>query len=248
MPTKLEIWNQSLSAIGAQGSVADEDEVSKEAAACRLHYDNVRTTLLRAAHWGCARFQLALDEAGNAVDGTSIYPWLYIFEYPTDCIKLRYLIAPAPTNEDSVPTGDPLGNYFQPSRSNRFLVGLNSVTSGMTTTTSKVIMTNVKDAVGIYTLNLEDPALFDDGFADALIAGLSAKLCLPLTGNVQMKTTFEQLAMRAVNDARVSDGNEAMPSVDSTPDWLATRGDGNAFPWNGPGVWYQSWDNIGWAE
>jgi hypothetical protein len=60
-----------------------------------------------------------------------------------------------------------------------------------------------------------------------------------------MKSGFKQLALLAINEARMNDGNEAMPKVDHTPDWIAARGvpPEPAFMGDGAmmGSWYADW-------
>lgn len=249
MATKLENFNMALSEVASRANVVAVNEATKEATACNLHYDNVRKTLLRAAHWGFARKQLDLVELGNAAANTSLYPWAYMYEYPADCIKMRYLLWPPQTTSSQViPASESVGALWTPSRASPFLIATCDIGSP-TPTPTKVILTNVQAAIGVYTWDCNDETLWDEGYNDAVIAGLCSKLCLPLTGNIKMKVTFEQLAMRIVNEARASDGNEAMPVSDHVPDWIMARGAPEAWAnYTGPGFMYQSWDNIGWAE
>lgn len=250
MSTDITICNQALSLIGARAEITALADVSKEAKTCNLWYDSCRQDLLRSAHWSFARKQLALDELGNAVDNTSLYPWQFMYEYPEDCLKVRYLLPPPPTSDnDVIPAAEAFVPWAMPSRAHRFIVGQASIGTP-TPVDTKVILTNVEEATGVYTADVTTVSLFDKLFESALVHALAATIVLPLSGNVAMKGTFESIALGAVNRARAMDGNEAMPSTDHVPDWIATRGYVGDPYYSGPGIgqWYASWDSVPWGE
>lgn len=239
MTTVLDIWNQALSECGARATVAATTELSKEAQTLSIHYSNVRTSVLRGAPWSCARVQVALDVEESYLHDPvdNQYPWLFSYTYPEDCVQMRYLLRP-PSAGTTAP------GWGVPDRNNRFLPGLN--TDGDT----RVILTNVESAIGVYTKDLTDVNLWDQGLQDAIVASLCAKIVIPMTGNVAMKSTFEQLASRAIVDARVQDANEAKPTTDHTPDWITARG---CSPMavgvlDNLGFWYTPHVNLTWGE
>lgn len=253
----LTICNKALSMIGGRATIASLAEGSKEAAVCNLWYDDTRLMLLRAAHWSFARKQVLLTELGNAQDQTAPQPWAFLYEYPTDCVKMRYLfpyVAPV-ENNDVVVTGDfywPSYGWMMPSRASRFLISQATWLVDDEPVSGKAIVSNLFQAMGVYTADISDTTQFDQGFEDALVSALAAAIVIPLNGNVQMKGVWEQLATDVVNRARAVDGNEAMPSTDHTPDWLRERGAGGIFPspfgYGDMGMWYQGWDTLAWGE
>lgn len=256
MTEVIDIWNMALLGVGAQATVADIDEDSKEANTCRTFYTNLRTSLLRAAPWGFARRQIALTELGNLEEETSPYPWLYKYAYPTDAMCMRYLIPP-PMIQDGqvvVPAGAVLGvPGWMPSRANRFIIANDYVEADpeadppVVGVNRKVILSHVYEAIGVYTADIDVPDLWDNLFVDAMVGALAATICFPITGNVRMMGQFRTQAFEAIMQARASDGNEAMPTVDHTPDWIRARGIPSAYtgPLDGPGMWYQGWDYGG---
>lgn len=246
MAAVIDLWNQALSECGARAIVTDINEQSKEAQVCSIHYNNLRTSILRAAPWSCARFQasLTLVEDYSASPATNQYPWLYGYTYPSDCLWMRYVLEPPVVDGTVVTTGQvvPWGN---PKRDNRFLPALDP------TGTSKVLLTNVANAIGVYTKDITDVNLWDQGLWDAISSALCAKIAIPLGGNVQMKGTFEQLAARAINEARAQDANEAKPTTDHVPDWIAARGipSPNLDPLSNFGFWYAPYGaSMAWGE
>lgn len=253
MTSPTDVCNRALSEIGARTIISDLNEVSPAGVQCKLQYDTMRQQLLRAAPWGFARKTVVLSTLGLATDTppAAPYPWLAKYLYPTDCLKMRYILPPPipPIDPTTVPDVS-VQNLFavpwcMPSREWRYLVSLDDTVSPA----RRVIVANIIQALAVYTANVTDPDLFDPLFENALVMALANKLVIPLSGNVAMKASYAQLAQAAITDARVADGNEAVPSTDHTPDWIAGRFAGG-YPFTGTqslGDWYGGWDNIAWG-
>lgn len=254
MTTEIDLCNQALSATGARVQITAFNEPTIEARQCALHYHTLRKQLLRAAPWGFARLQVELDLLATTPDARVPFPWSQLYAYPPDCLRLRYLL-PKPTlqtNSIAPSVGEPLvPTYcYTPTRARRWLLGIDRDPSG---TQQRIIMSNVSQAIGVYTTDVVLPELMDDSFQQALVNALAAKLSMPLTGNSGDSTRLEQLTTNAVLAARVADGQETISSVDHTPDWILTRG---VVPWNDsyfndaslPGQWYCGWDNSAWGD
>lgn len=254
MTTPVDICNRALSEAATQSTIASLDESSPEAVQCSLWYDKLRRQLLRSAPWAFARRQLALTLLGNAVDETGVYPFLFMYAYPSDCLKFRYILAPpAPSSNPVAPqvgVGLPGIVSWAPSRQNRFLVHEHIDSEGVQT---KVILSNVEGAYGVYTMNLSNPDKFDDLFEGALTSALAYKLSLALTGNLQVNQLCKDQANNAIKEARAADANESITTTDHSVDWIATRGGGSALygfgcgaaqPW---GDWYSGYDNLNWS-
>lgn len=250
------ICNRALSEMGKSILITSLDDPGVAAAQCKLHYDSLRQQLLRMAPWGFARKTVTLTLLGQLTDTppASPYPYLEKYLYPPDCLKFRYILAPPfPPADPSVAPDVSVQNvwYFPwcaPRRDWRFVVEMDDTTSPA----RRVLLSNVTQALGVYTADVTDPTLFDPLFQDALVGMLAAKLVIPLSGNVGMKQSFVALAKDSILQARVADGNEAVPSSDHTVDWMATRGL-TIGEWNsGPGgstwgSWYDGYDNASWG-
>lgn len=250
MPSNIDICNQALSMIGARATIAAFDEGSANARQCAIWYDRLRRILLRAAPWGFARGQGPLSQLGSLAEGTSQFPWPFMYSYPPDMIKLRYIVCAPQLSADvgGVAVGQPLAYYPGPSRDNRFMIG----SALLETVRQRVVLTTVPNALAVYTAEVSDTALFDDLFIDALANALAFRLVIPLAGNVQMRAQFKQDANDAIMAARAVDGNEANPTTNHTPDWITGRGfQPYGSDLNGLGMagqWYSAWDNVNWAE
>lgn len=238
--------------MGTQTTIASLAEQSRAAVQCALWYDNQRQSLLRTAPWGFARRQQVLTLLGSYVDATSPYPFLYKYAYPSDCLKFRYILAPpsnvAPTGPQ-VSVGQPGPVCWAPSRANRYLVMVE--VDPDTNISTKVIVSNVALAIGVYTADVVDTDLFDPMFESALAASLAYKLVIPLSGNVGMREQFRLSSEGSITNARVADGNEAIPTTDHVVDWMSARGvsgyagmPGCGADW---GSWNCSWDTMNWG-
>lgn len=257
MSSDVQICNRALAEIGTRSTIVSLDEASTEAVNCKLQYTPMRQALLRAAGWGFARAQCTLTTLGTAANNTSPFPYLYEYAWPSDALKIKYLVDippgwPFPTGPqtNNPPTGDPGPiPMFAPSRKNRFLVSSDIVNGSR----QRVILSNLFQAIAIYTADVTDGSQWDPLFEEALVCLIASKIVIPLTGNAGMKTTFAQIAQQKVDIARAADGNEARPTTDHTPDWIKARGFQSDWYFSGPaqfgwGSWYNGWDDMNWGE
>lgn len=236
-----DICNRALAEIGTRSTITGLDEPSNEAINCALWYDKLRKSLLRAAHWGFARTQKTLGLLATLDSGNLPFPFLYQYAYPSDALAIRYVTKLPPGYIASEPIDPGAFPILMPDRSFRFLVSKSGP--------NKVIVTNLHQAIGVYTEDVTNPAVFDTMYEDALTAALASKLVMALTGNVQMKQEFMLQAQALLETARAADANEAVPETDHVPDWIAIRGFGNLWrnimcpDW---GMWYAP--SIPWAD
>jgi hypothetical protein len=252
MTTLVDLANRALSEIGARATLTAINNSTPQGQQVGIWIDPIRAQLLRMAPWGFARRTLALTLLGQLTDNppASPYPWQFKYAYPTDCIRVNYILPKPPMDTTNTPVvGVPLVPYAMPSRNCRYLVA-NDIDDDAEQT--KVLLSNVRDAVGVYVADVTDPDLMDQGFLEAWVAALASKLVQPLTGNAGMKEGYERLAQMHINQARVSDANEAVPSADATPDWIATRGvPAYNAGWAGApfmgGMWYTGYDSGNWG-
>ena len=253
MASEIDTCNRALSLIGTQSTISSFNDGTAEAVQCGLWFNNVRQGLLRAAPWGFARAQIALTQIGDLVpDQTSPYPWLYKYEYPPTALAVRYILSPPPvTASNGVPqTGDNIvGNYWlSPSRKNRFIPALDVDNLG---NQRRVLLTNIQNAIAVYTYDVTNVDLMDPMFESALSAALAFKLVVPLSGNVGMQQAFMAHAEKSIINARVADGNEAISTTDHVPDWIATRGIVPNYLALGPGsdwgYWTEGYQNFNWG-
>lgn len=89
--------NEALDAIGSRTVIGDLEEGSREAQVLLRKYGQALRQMLRCAHWNFARkeapLQLLADRTGRTpgVGTQVIEPWRYEYQYPIDCMKLRFI-------------------------------------------------------------------------------------------------------------------------------------------------------------
>lgn len=238
MTTETDIVNRALAAIASRASVANLDENSNEARTARMLYAPTRDAMLRAAHWNFCRktaYLSLLKAAPGTPENTSTSttwtpampapPWLYEYDYPADCLMVRYITPQVETAGGlatpifSVPSyGPPMAVGPTPVR---FVVSTDEITVGQP---QNVILTNQQQAIGVYTAQITNPALWDAMFQEAMVAALGSRFAFTITGKPTVAKNQAQAAFQAIQQARAQDGNEGFTSVDHTPDWIAVRG------------------------
>jgi len=260
--TPVDIVNRALQAIGAQAtiqSIFPPDALSTEAQAANILYTSRMQALERSAHWNFARFQAPLTLLNSAVksDGTANpapppVPWLYEYAVPSDCLKIRFL-QPYFNPMAGVPlvpftTGMTATPLWYNSPAVPFVVGNDKISpDGVAPATpTKVILTNHPQAIAVYTADYtQTPDLWDSSFAIAAETYLSMWLVNALARNKDLWADQARLVMEIVGQARVSDGNEGLTTVDHLPDWMRIRGALGAQGWYFDNQCYYGFDSLG---
>lgn len=244
MTSNIDICNRALDDITADGTITSFAETSKEAQVCSRWYDKRRKALLRSAPWGFARRQISLTLLGSLTDDTSIQPWAFKYLYPSNCVKVRYLLPPRLSAVDNaVLTGDYFASCAGSYRGSPFKVANEQAGVG----SRKVILSNLQNAVAVFIFDETTVDLFDPDFEEALVAVMAASICMPITGSMERTKLKIAQAEGMIDKARANDANESMPTTDHTPDWIIARGDGGYANniWL-PGAYY-GWDDMNWA-
>lgn len=106
-----DIVNRALDRIGRSDIIVGDIEEGSEAAKPALRaYGPALRCLLRSAHWAFSRKQTSMrmlaDATGQTPNvGTLVpAPWTYEYEYPIDCMKVRFV----PWNSNPVQPNPPL--------------------------------------------------------------------------------------------------------------------------------------------
>ncbi|UYN96548.1 MAG: hypothetical protein KIT25_06345 [Enhydrobacter sp.] len=72
-----------------------------------------------------------------------------------------------------------------------------------------VVLSDASPASAIYTARIEDPALWDPGFVDAVAYGLASRICYELTGREDRMRALHQLWQAGLQQAAAQAANEA---------------------------------------
>ena len=192
--TDVDICNRALSRLGTRATISALDENSTEARTAYIWYAATRDVLLRSHDWNFARRRVILAGQGSAPTG-----WTFRYALPTDCIRLLRIAS-------ALPHRDPV----------RFEVAGDS--------TSRFVLCDEPAAEAVYTARVDDPNLYDAGFASALVDQLAAHIAYPITQKTEIAVRLAQMARAALADAMAADVNEAVGAEgDRIPDWIAAR-------------------------
>jgi hypothetical protein len=88
----------------------------------------------------------------------------------------------------------------------------------------KVVLSNIENALIVYTALVDDPNLWDDEFSEAFVYALASHLVGALIGDKQMDRDLWTKAQALAMEARAVDGNEQPLGSNHTPDWIRARG------------------------
>ncbi len=192
--TDVDICNRALSRLGTRATIAALDENSTEARTASIWYAATRDVLLRSHDWNFARRRVVLAEQGTAPTG-----WTFRYAFPTDCVRLLRLASATPDGGSA-----------------RFEVAGDS--------TRRFVLCDEPAAEAVYTARVDDPNLYDAGFASALVDQLAAHIAYPITQKTEIAVRLAQMARAVLADAMAADVNEAEgANGDRLPDWIAAR-------------------------
>lgn len=238
-----DIVNEALGELGVPEIGDIWDGAPGSVRAMRI-YDTTMRELHAAAPWNFARRQRQLDLIGDA---SGIYtpntqvpvPWPYIYEWPIDCVHLRFVLGLGATAIDEsgqgihptmwirpAPVPFVVGDYPRPNPYESSW----DVSEGHSPESTRVIMTAELAAVVVYTGLIQYPDAWDPLFKRAMVTALAARLALSAVEDKrnagQLRDAMKREAMESLNAARVRDGNEGWTVVDHTPDWIRFRNSG----------------------
>ena len=199
------IANMALSHVGTDSEIESLTEKSTEAAQCLIWYDPSRRQVLATHDWGFARRRVTLALHGDVISETALDPlagvWGFRYIYPDDCIKARKIQNPNAPPDDLTP------------------FNIETSLSGQ----QKTILTNIEDAVLVYTFDQEGTELFAPMFVQALSHLLASQISFSLTGNRKIKLEQFSLYRGVLTSAAVEDINEGVEPPVRDADWIRGR-------------------------
>lgn len=210
--SKLLICNMALASVGSDKIEALE-ELSSGAAQCTLWYDHSRIQALESHDWNFARRRVTL--VAHADDSPSGV-WVRRYQYPSDCLVIRGIQHPM-----LVTQVNKAGLIFQDSGDLPDAIPFDVELD--VDQDSKSIVTNLGDAVMVYTWDIQDTALFSPYFVKLLAAALASNIAYALTGKTDVEDrmiarfTALNLAAPAFN------ANEQMRYAPRDASWVRGR-------------------------
>lgn len=203
--SQLNLYNMALAACGADYSLSATNEETIPASVCNLWYENVRQTVLRAAHWKSAKRYARLTEEAErdlSADWVTTDPepgYAFSYALPSSLLAARYLT-----------------DFSQ------FDIGYDN--------DKKILSCNIGGSAATdapvlcYTIDVTDVTLFEPDLYQALIYGLAAHISMPLTGKVARVRGLLELANGVLLSARAATANEMYVVYNQFTERLQARG------------------------
>ena len=178
--SKVQIGNFALSHVGTRSTIESFTENSTEAPVINLWYDYSRLEVLEAFDWSFARRRLVL---ATLVLGIAEDAWSFRYQYPADCVAFRAIAGADASNVDLTVDTFPYTIEMSDDQS------------------VKTILTDVEDAVGIYTFDQEVTTFFSSHFVNTLSRLLAHRIAMELTGkkSIEQKqwNTYQSMLLTA---------------------------------------------------
>jgi len=197
--TEVQIAKFALSRIGGESIEAfDPPEDSTESHQVKLWYHHCRRETLELFDWSFARKRLTLAlDSNDPPDGV----WIYRYQYPADGLVIRKLENPAGRAAAPVPFDIELP----------------------ITPEVKTILTNVGDAVAVYTANILIPALYSPSFVNAFSLTLANRLIHPINGDKKMKEAVAEQYTQMIILAGALNFKQGRDHLPREASWIEAR-------------------------
>lgn len=213
----VDICNLALANIN-QKPILTLGDANELARMVKRWYDPMRRELLEDCDWTFARkvFKLNLigeatgvadfpdwatvgstPPAGTLVADNFVYPWAFIYKYPPNVLfvhKVYNVHAQSGLTEWSGYAGTQFRTWLETQNS-----GWELLRSRKTNEFS--IATNIQDAICKYTFDMTDTSQFSPKFCTALSFKIAQRICLPLTGDKELKAGVDADMEKAMTDA-----------------------------------------------
>lgn len=174
LTTAAQIVNASLGRIGYKLRIGSLLQGSEASNAALVIYGQTRDFLLTVEDYDFARASVLATPVGGTVPA----PWLFMYAYPDNAVRIRDIMSPTYLAN----LNDPLPIDF--SRGTVIVGGI----------TKQVVLTNEAADTLVFTEQVTDPSLYQEGFTEAFIMALSSRLA-PILADMkaaQMLVPLEQ--------------------------------------------------------
>jgi hypothetical protein len=194
------LYNLALNAVGARSNISLPGEDSREAETCELWFPEIRDQILASASWPEAtKMQRLALLAEHEEDGvwiqTSPRPdLLYAYALPTDALRPQYIST--------------YGHFTIQSYGDE----------------NRALITDGESPILVYTFRHTKPGFWGQELQMAIMYGLAAAICVPLTGKTSRAKLLLEQANSAIIAARETAANMGNERFESMPEWISARG------------------------
>lgn len=197
--SEVEIANMALGRIGGAQQIADFEEHSAEAAACKLWYPLCRDRVLEDMDWPFARVRVGL---GEDADNDPPAEWGYQYVYPSGAMAIRSLSfgGQVPQTGQRVP--------------------FEVVARG---TTGRAILANISPATAVYTAKITTVALYPPSFASAVAWLMATELAMVIPKSGTVRDASMRYYLMELNAARANALNENQDLPEPESEFIQVR-------------------------
>lgn len=195
--SKAQICNLALAHIKqTKTTISNLDtDTGNVATLCRIHYDVARQFVLADHPWNFATKRVALTDIGSPPSD-----WVYRYDYPSDCLKFREIQRLSKTDAP-IP----------------FTVEAEDDGSGLS------VLTDMASAVGIYTWDVTNTALFSPQFASSLSWYLASELAPALSGSETVQQAALTVYRNTMAAGQATDSSEGQADPELNSPWERAR-------------------------
>jgi hypothetical protein len=199
MSSVVEICNLAISHLGTGKEIANLQENSSEANACRRFFDTSLEQTLRGYAWPFANKFSPL----NLVEEDPTDEWAYSYLYPVDCLQAIRIVS---------------GNRNE-SRQDRIDYKIINSPAGL------LIFTDQENAILEYTIYVKDPNLYPSDFKMALSFRLASYIAPRITKGdpFGMGKRAMEMYMYEISMAQTAAYNEEQPSEVPNSEFVRIR-------------------------
>lgn len=187
MSSKIDVFNMALGHVGISSTVADELERSPERVICSRYFDTCRDALLsyKDMRWRFATARVTLADLGDPQLG-----WAFRYRYPNDAVNALEIVGGT-------------GRVETIEMTPKFEIQWE--------TDGRVILTDIEEAVLLYTKRVEEVERWPSSFVEAMAYRLASMIVMPLKNDTGMRNDLLTLAEQFAQIAMAASLNEGEP-------------------------------------
>lgn len=192
------ICNLALSRIGHQHAIANIDERSSAAAACKAVYDWCVEEMQRKRPWPFTQryVELALVEENPNDD------WGFSYRYPSNFLRVGALVPRSDASGGATLPSPGYRVYNQAVVAGQYPFVLSSDVAG------KLIFSDLETPMAYGTYHVDDEGLFDSSFVDGLAWKLASEIAMSLSKDSGIRNICRAESDAACSQAFATASNE----------------------------------------
>lgn len=197
MSSKAHICNLALAHIGHAGTTISNLDTDSNATArqCRVHYDVARKFVLADFNWSFARRDIALVDVGSPPA-----TWKYRYKQPNNMLAFRYI-------QGDTRTSSPEKHEVRMKSDE----------------TAIEIFSDRPSAIGIYTYDAQNPAIFPPGFVSALSWYLASELAVAIAKDFNKQGACLKVYQALLASAQLQDSKQTSSEEFQLAPWDEVR-------------------------